>query len=452
MFDRLARGRVTAGGVNYPVPGGMLETAENLRREYTISRQEQDELSLRSHQRAVAAQQKGRFNEEIVPGHGRTGARATPSSTPTSTRGPTPRSSRWPRCARCMLREDPEATVTAGNCERAERRCRRSASSPTPRGPPSSGLRPLARFARGPSPGSSPNTMGIGPVPATAKALERAGPVAGRHRPDRAQRGLRRPGAGGAPGSGSSPTRTSTGSTCTARASRSVTRSAPPAAASWPPCSARWTAGAPPSGSRRCASAAARGSPPCSRRSADPTGDSAVDRRRPMHVAGDDHLLDLAGPLVRCGRAGRHGRSARPPPRACSRRRRGSARPGRPPGRPSRCRSTWRVDGPTLRSVPSSKARADARGPGCARPGSSVTESAISPWISWKPAIGCPDCLRGSGRTPPTRRPGARPCRRTGRRCGPGRGPGTAWRWPTRCCARPRSPTSAAAGTRTSSR
>src|SRR5581483_4262141 len=40
LHDALARGRVTAGGINFPVPGGMLETAENLRREYGIPRQE----------------------------------------------------------------------------------------------------------------------------------------------------------------------------------------------------------------------------------------------------------------------------------------------------------------------------------------------------------------------------------------------------------------------------
>src|SRR5947208_5671868 len=54
LHDALLRGRVTAGGKNYPVPDGMLETAENLRREYGISRAAQDELALRSHQRAVA--------------------------------------------------------------------------------------------------------------------------------------------------------------------------------------------------------------------------------------------------------------------------------------------------------------------------------------------------------------------------------------------------------------
>src|SRR3954447_326177 len=67
LHDRLARGRVTSGGVNHPVPGGMLETAENLRREYGIPREVQDLLALRSHEKAVAAQRAGRFADEIVP-------------------------------------------------------------------------------------------------------------------------------------------------------------------------------------------------------------------------------------------------------------------------------------------------------------------------------------------------------------------------------------------------
>ena len=67
LEDRLARPRVTAGGIHHPVPGGMIETAENLRRQYGISRSEQDELALRSHRRALAAQESGTFAEEIVP-------------------------------------------------------------------------------------------------------------------------------------------------------------------------------------------------------------------------------------------------------------------------------------------------------------------------------------------------------------------------------------------------
>ena len=67
VHDALSRGRTTAGGRHYPVPGGMLETAENLRRQYGIPRQEQDELAVTSHQRAVAAQKDGILAEEIIP-------------------------------------------------------------------------------------------------------------------------------------------------------------------------------------------------------------------------------------------------------------------------------------------------------------------------------------------------------------------------------------------------
>ena len=84
------------GRPDYPVPGGMLETAENLRREYGIPRAEQDELAVASHQRAVAAQKDGIFAEEIIPVTVPTRKGDTSSSTPTSTPAPTPRSNRWP--------------------------------------------------------------------------------------------------------------------------------------------------------------------------------------------------------------------------------------------------------------------------------------------------------------------------------------------------------------------
>lgn len=67
FHDRLAKPRTNSGGVNFPVDGGMIETAENLRREYAISRDEQDRYALRSHERAVNAQDKGYFDEEIIP-------------------------------------------------------------------------------------------------------------------------------------------------------------------------------------------------------------------------------------------------------------------------------------------------------------------------------------------------------------------------------------------------
>src|SRR6202161_2206622 len=115
LEDRLVRGRVTAGGTNYPVPGGMIETAENLRREYGIPRAEQDELALRSHQLAVAAQQNGTFAQEIVPVE----IRDRKNGTRKIDRDEHPRvdasletlASLRP----VMGRKDPEATVTAGN-------------------------------------------------------------------------------------------------------------------------------------------------------------------------------------------------------------------------------------------------------------------------------------------------------------------------------------------------
>ncbi len=66
LMDRLARARVTAGGRSHPVPGGMLETAENLRRQYGISRDEQDRLALGSQQATAAAVAASRFADEIV--------------------------------------------------------------------------------------------------------------------------------------------------------------------------------------------------------------------------------------------------------------------------------------------------------------------------------------------------------------------------------------------------
>jgi acetyl-CoA C-acetyltransferase len=58
---------VTAGGRHHLVPGGMLETAENVRREFAVSREDQDRLAVRSHEKAAAAQKEGRFADELVP-------------------------------------------------------------------------------------------------------------------------------------------------------------------------------------------------------------------------------------------------------------------------------------------------------------------------------------------------------------------------------------------------
>ncbi|MFE7421988.1 acetyl-CoA C-acetyltransferase [Rhodococcus sp. NPDC057529] len=174
LHDRLARGRVTSGGRHHPVPGGMLETAENLRRKYGISRQEQDELAAESHRRAVAAIASGAFAEEIVsvdvPRH-----KGDPTvidrdehpradTTAESLAGLRP----------IMSNADPEATVTAGNASGQNDGA--AACIVTTRAHAERlGLRPLARLVTWAVAGVEPSEMGIGPVPSTERALKRAG-------------------------------------------------------------------------------------------------------------------------------------------------------------------------------------------------------------------------------------------------------------------------------------
>jgi acetyl-CoA C-acetyltransferase len=68
MHDRLIRGRVMSQPVErFGEISGMIETAENLARDYDISRQACDEYALMSHQRAAAAWQAGKFDDELVP-------------------------------------------------------------------------------------------------------------------------------------------------------------------------------------------------------------------------------------------------------------------------------------------------------------------------------------------------------------------------------------------------
>jgi acetyl-CoA C-acetyltransferase len=173
LEDRLARGRVTAGGRHHPVPGGMLETAENLRRQYGIGREEQDELSLRSHQLAVAAQQDGRFAEEIVPVKV-----PVKGGEETIERDEHPRADAsletLGRLRPVMGRDDPQATVTAGNAS-GQNDGAAICIVTHPEKAAELGLRPLGRLVSWAAAGVPPATMGIGPVPATARALELAG-------------------------------------------------------------------------------------------------------------------------------------------------------------------------------------------------------------------------------------------------------------------------------------
>jgi acetyl-CoA C-acetyltransferase len=173
LHDSLVRGRSTAGGRHYPVPGGMLETAENLRRQYGISRTEQDELAMASHQRAIAAQKNGIFAEEIVAVavRGRHGEELI--DTDEHPRADTSMESLG-RLKPILLEHDPQATVTAGNASGQNDAA--SVCIVTTRDKAAElGLNPLVRLVSWGLAGVAPNVMGIGPVPATEVALRKAG-------------------------------------------------------------------------------------------------------------------------------------------------------------------------------------------------------------------------------------------------------------------------------------
>jgi acetyl-CoA C-acetyltransferase len=169
LEDRLARARVTAGGIHHPVPGGMLETAENVRRQYAIGREEQDELALRSHERAVAAQASGRFAEEIVAVSVRDGLVSVDEHPRADTT-----LDALGRLRAIMDASDPDATVTAGNSS-GQNDGAAICIVTHPERAAELGLRPMGRLVSWAVAGVPPATMGIGPVPSTALALQRAG-------------------------------------------------------------------------------------------------------------------------------------------------------------------------------------------------------------------------------------------------------------------------------------
>jgi acetyl-CoA C-acetyltransferase len=174
LVDRLARGRVTAGGALHPVPGGMIETAENLRREHGISRARQDELALASQQRAADAQRAGRFDDELVSVQ--VPRRRGDPMVVDRDEHPRPDTTLDALASlRPVLgRQDPEATVTAGNAS-GQNDGAAVCLVTTPQRAAELGVRPLGRLVSWALAGVPPRTMGIGPVPATERALARAG-------------------------------------------------------------------------------------------------------------------------------------------------------------------------------------------------------------------------------------------------------------------------------------
>jgi acetyl-CoA acyltransferase len=154
-------------------------TAENLAAKYHISREEQDQFSLCSHQRAMAAIEQGKFREEIVPlevldvslnGGNKPQTRKV---TFEADEGPR-RDTSLEALAKLKPAFHAHGTVTAGNASQMSDGAAAALVMSLDRAK-SLGLSPLARFVSYATAGCPPEEMGVGPVFAIPKALKLAG-------------------------------------------------------------------------------------------------------------------------------------------------------------------------------------------------------------------------------------------------------------------------------------
>jgi acetyl-CoA C-acetyltransferase len=149
----------------------MGETAERVAQKYEVSREDQDTFALRSHQRAVVAQRSGRLAEEIV--QVQVPQRKGDAIELLSDEGPRPDSS-LEALAKLRPAFSEKGSVTAGNSsplnDGATALVLMSESKAKERG-----MQPLARLVAAAPAGVHPDYMGIGPVPSSLKALEKAG-------------------------------------------------------------------------------------------------------------------------------------------------------------------------------------------------------------------------------------------------------------------------------------
>ena len=153
-------------------PYSMGETAENVVERCGVTREDQDRFALASHQRWAAAQAAGRFADEVVP----IDAPAPKGATVTVDRDEHPRPDTTLEQLAALkpaFKREASGSVTAGNSSgindgaaallvTSEARAREL------------GLRPMARLISSAVAGVDPATMGLGPIPASRKALERA--------------------------------------------------------------------------------------------------------------------------------------------------------------------------------------------------------------------------------------------------------------------------------------
>ena len=174
LHDRLTRGRLMSQPVErFGVISGMIETAENLAKDYGISREACDAYAARSHQRAAAAWDKGLFADELVPvpvpqkqgdalifDHDE-GYRADATAESLGKLRP------------LEVKNFPDAVVTAGNASQqndAGAACLVVAEDKLAE----LGLEPIAWFHSWAAAGCDPSRMGIGPVPAVERLFARS--------------------------------------------------------------------------------------------------------------------------------------------------------------------------------------------------------------------------------------------------------------------------------------
>jgi acetyl-CoA C-acetyltransferase len=171
LHDRLERGRERSQPESRFGPiSGMIETAENLARDWSISREEADAYAARSHQRAAAAWAAGRFTAEVVPV-------AVPQRKGDPVSVDRDEGVRTDVSPASMAKLRPivrDGVVTAGNaCQQndAAAACLVVAEDRLE----ALGLEPVAWFHGWAAAGCEPSRMGIGPVPAVNKLLARTG-------------------------------------------------------------------------------------------------------------------------------------------------------------------------------------------------------------------------------------------------------------------------------------
>ncbi len=175
LHDRLSRGRVMSQPIErFGVISGMIETAENLAKDYDISREAADAFAVRSHQNAAAAWEVGKFDAQLVPIDvpQRRGDPVTFSKdegyradADMETLG---------KLRAIEGRQNPDAIVTAGNASQqndAAAACLVVAEDRLEE----LGLEPMLWFGGWAAAGCDPSRMGIGPVPAVERLFARRG-------------------------------------------------------------------------------------------------------------------------------------------------------------------------------------------------------------------------------------------------------------------------------------